>query len=96
MWHVTACRISVSQCTFGHMLPVNIQRFSSACAFLHLMGSFTGHLFNVQGFLSNSDPFKPHCYIAKLGLTGVYIIFLISAQKHRLWALVGATSPMLF
>ena len=24
-------------------------------------------------------------YIVKLGFTGVYIIFLISAQKHRLW-----------
>ena len=32
--------------------------------------------------------FKPHFYIVKLGFTGVYIIFLISAQKHRLWVLV--------
>ena len=29
-------------------------------------------------------PFKPHFYIAKLGLTGVNIIFLITTQKHRL------------
>ena len=29
--------------------------------------------------LYNSDPLKPHFYIVKLGLTGVYIIFLISA-----------------
>ena len=35
--------------------------------------------------LYNSDPLKPHFYIAKLGFTRVYIIFLISAQKHRLW-----------
>ena len=35
--------------------------------------------------LYNTDPLKPHFYIVKLGLTGVYIIFLISAQKHRLW-----------
>ena len=27
------------------------------------------------------DPLKPHFYIVKLGFTGVYIIFLISAQK---------------
>ena len=27
-------------------------------------------------------PLKPHFYIVKLGFTGVYIIFLISAQKH--------------
>ena len=35
--------------------------------------------------LCNFDPLKPHFYIVKLGFTGVYIIFLISAQKHRLW-----------
>ena len=34
--------------------------------------------------LYNTDPLKPHLYIVKLGFTGVYIIFLISAQKHRL------------
>ena len=38
----------------------------------------------------NFDPLKPHFYIVKLGFTGVYIIFLISAQKHRLWVLVEA------
>ena len=36
-------------------------------------------------YLYNFDQFKPHFYIVKLGFTGVYIIFLISAQKHRLW-----------
>ena len=35
--------------------------------------------------LYNFDPLKPHFYIVKLGFTGVYIIFFISAQKHRLW-----------
>ena len=35
--------------------------------------------------LHKFDPFKPHFYMVKLGFTGVYIIFLISAQKHRLW-----------
>ena len=34
--------------------------------------------------LYNFDPLKPHFYIVKLGFTGVYNIFLISAQKHRL------------
>ena len=33
--------------------------------------------------LYNFDPLKPHFYIVKLGFTGVYIIFLISAQKNR-------------
>ena len=40
----------------------------------------------------NIDPLKPHFYIVKLGFTGVYIIFLISAQKHRVWVLVRTTS----
>ena len=35
--------------------------------------------------LCNFDTLKPHFCIVKLGITGVYIIFLISAQKHRLW-----------
>ena len=42
--------------------------------------------------LYNFDPLKPHFYIAKLGLKGVYIIFLISAQRHRLWVLVRTAS----
>ena len=29
----------------------------------------------------NFDPLKPHFYKVKLGFTGVYIIFLISAQN---------------
>ena len=37
-------------------------------------------------------PLKPHFYIIKLGFTGVYIIFHISAQKHRLWVLVRTAS----
>ena len=32
--------------------------------------------------LYSFDPIKPHFYIVKLGFTGVYIIFLISAQKQ--------------
>ena len=35
--------------------------------------------------LYSFDPLKPHFYIVKLGFTGVYIIFLIFANKHRLW-----------
>ena len=39
---------------------------------------------------------KPHFYIVKLGFTGVYIIFPISAQKHRLWVLIRAASARRF
>ena len=31
--------------------------------------------------LYDFDPLEPHFYIVKLGFTGVYIIFLISAQN---------------
>ena len=40
-------------------------------------------------YLYNFDPLNPHFYIVKLGFTGVYVIFLISAQKHRLWYSLG-------
>ena len=43
--------------------------------------------------LYNFDPLIPHFYVVKLGFTGVYIIFLISAQTHRLWVLVRTASP---
>ena len=46
--------------------------------------------------LYNFDPLKPHFYIVKLGFTGVYFIFLISAQKHRLWVLFRTTSSRRF
>ena len=48
----------------------------------------------MKTFLYNFDPLKPHFYIVKLGFTGVYIIFLISAQKHRLWVLVRTALPI--
>ena len=35
-------------------------------------------------------------YIVNLGFIGVYIIFLIFAQKHRLWVLVRTASSRRF
>ena len=46
--------------------------------------------------LYNFDPLKPHFYIVKLRCTGVCIIFLISAQNHRLWVLVRTASASFF
>ena len=46
------------------------------------------HLYNV-------DPLQSHFYIVKLGFTGVYIIFLISAQNHKLWVLVRTLEAVL-
>ena len=42
---------------------------------------FLPHTSITKTYLYNFDPFKPHFYIVKLGFTGVYIIFLISAQN---------------
>ena len=42
----------------------------------------------LKTYLYNFDPLKPHFYVVKLGFTGVYIIFHISAQKHTLLVLV--------
>ena len=51
-----------------------------------------GKLHITKTRLYNFDPLQPHFYIVKLGFTGVYIIFLISAQKHRLGVLVRTAS----
>ena len=42
-------------------------------------------------YLYNFDPLKPHFYTVRLRFTGVYIIFLISAQKRRLRVLRTAS-----
>ena len=44
--------------------------------------------------LYNFDPLKSHFYRVKLGFTGVYIIILIFARKHRLWVLVRTASVL--
>ena len=41
------------------------------------------------------EPLKPLLYCTT-GVYRVYIIFLISAQKHRLWVLVTTASPRRF
>ena len=53
------------------------------------MGTHSGGRQRLQNrFISKTrlydfDPLKPHFYIVKLGFAGVYIIFLISAQKNH-------------
>ena len=42
--------------------------------------------------LYNFDSLKPFFYIVKLEFTGVYTIFIISAEKHSLWVLVRTAS----
>ena len=56
----------------------------------HLKGGYSYKKDIMKIYLYNFDPLKP--YIIKLGFTGVYIIFLISDQKHRLWVLLRTAS----
>ena len=44
----------------------------------------------------NFDPLKYDNFIVKLGFTGVYIIFLNSVLKHRLWVLIRTASVKWF
>ena len=41
---------------------------------------YTQHI--MKSYLYSFDPLKTHFYIVNLGFTGIYIIFLISAQKE--------------
>ena len=45
----------------------------------HAKACFRAYI--TKTYLYNFEPLKPHFYIVKLGLTGVFIIFLISAQN---------------
>ena len=50
------------------------------------------HLLKILPKVLSVKPLNSHFYKVKLGFTGVHIIFLISAQKHRLWVLVRTAS----
>ena len=71
-------------------IPANILRYFplpwhvvSMKALGRMVESSYTHAFYIitKTCLYNFDPLKPHFYIVKLGFTGVYIIFLISAQN---------------
>ena len=72
----------------------------SSCVFVKLLrrqqNLYGVFYFIMNTYLCNFDPLKIHFYIVKLGFTGVYIIFLISAKKHRLWVLVRTASARQF
>ena len=53
---------------------------SENCDETRMMASYN-HINITKTRLYNFDPLKPHFYIVKQGFTGVYIIFLISAQN---------------
>ena len=68
------------------MLRVDIIAWKQDLAFqtnkLKIKGNVKPHFQTItKTCLYNFYPLKPHFYIVKLGFTGVYIIFLISAQN---------------
>ena len=68
--------------------PTVLHSFGAIGLYQHM--NLSGHHENIHRY--DFDPLKPHFYIVKLGFTGVYIIFVISSQKHRLCVLVGTAS----
>ena len=72
---------------------INIFKSEWTCSHCLEKQSYSG---TTKTYLYNFDRLKPHFYIVKLGFTGVYIIFHISAQKQRLWLLVRTASERRF
>ena len=63
------------------ILRVNKCLISAPPNMAHKTNGLPGAAYDItKTYLYNFDPLKPHFYIVKLGFTGVYIIFLISAQ----------------
>ena len=58
---------------------------------------FTGQSLYRATFMTHmtTPHYTPHFYIVKLGFTGVYLIFLIFALKHRSWVLIRTASERL-
>ena len=50
----------------------------------------------MKTILYKFDPLKHNLYIVKLGFTGLYIVFLISAQKQGMWVRVRTASSRRF
>ena len=72
---------------FVRLFGLCLFRFVS---FLFLLGSGKGCGLRLwysitKTRLYNFEPLKPHFYIVKLGFTGLYIIFLISAKNIDYW-----------
>ena len=89
---IDCCKKSVSCCRF----PSRRSEKKTGTGYVARNKAFILANFITKTCPYNFDPRKPHFYIVKLGFTGVYIIFLISAQKHRLWVLVRTASSRKF
>ena len=96
-WNLKLCVNGWCICWFHLNYVCEIWGFGKCKEIEEFIFKFCKKLLNItKTRLYNFDPLKPHFYIVKLGFTGVYIIFLISAQKHRLWVLVRTASARRF
>ena len=75
---------------------ISITSWSDAMNSPLLINAFRTIYCITKSCLYNFDTHKPQFYIVKLGFKGVYIIFLISVQKHRLLVLVRTASSRRF
>ena len=66
-------------CQRGHFLTLRLifRRIFYSSSVYPICLSFVNII--TRTYLHNFDPLKPHVYTVKLGFTGVYIIFLVSA-----------------
>ena len=80
----SGCLTQVSLCTFKGGNTVKVV-FASGLKGNNLFSS-RKHAYIML------TPLNPTFIIVKLGFTGVYTIFLISTEKHRLWVLVRTAS----
>ena len=60
------------------------------------MGTHLKHLVIMKISPCNEDPLTPHFYIVKLGLTGVYILFLFLLQNIDWEAVLTCTNNQCF
>ena len=81
----------------SHVRKLKIKQFYVQVKYRYVsMVMVRNRIYITKTYLYDFDPLKPHFCIVKLGFTGVCIIFLISAQKHRLWVRVRIASPRRF
>ena len=70
---------SAIQIEFGDCIKFDVKQMPSSVCVASLANL---HFYCITiTYLNNFDPLKFHFYIVNLGFTGVYIIFLISAQN---------------
>ena len=92
MWHL----LGIIACIFVFIRAVSIALIWPLKSQCYADNQISKHISITITRLYNFDPLKPHFYTVKLRFTGVYIIFLVSAQKHRLLVLVRTASPRRF